>query len=235
MKKRLVLGQHFLASNSIAKSIVDCAAITKKDTVYEVGTGYGILVPYLCQAAKKVTTVEKDRELYSLAVRKFSKYSNLTLKFGDGFKMDEKFSVFISNLPYSKSKKAIEWLAEKKFLRAILMVQKEFAEKLLASSKKKRRAIGVLANYSTKIERIMDVKRSNFSPKPHVDSVVLRFTKKRQLSSQVIKTVNLLFSYRNKTTRNVAKELGFMTDLNGRFEDLTGDEIVKLAKRIVQL
>ena len=72
MKKRLVLGQHFLASNSIAKSIVDCAAITKKDTVYEVGTGYGILVPYLCQAAKKSNNCrERQRIIFASSEKIF--------------------------------------------------------------------------------------------------------------------------------------------------------------------
>ena len=46
--KRQRLGQHFLLSQNIAKKIVESAQITKKDAVLEVGTGRGILVPYLC-------------------------------------------------------------------------------------------------------------------------------------------------------------------------------------------
>lgn len=233
MKKRRVLGQHFLVSESIAKSIVDCASITKKDTVYELGTGHGILTPHLCQAAKKVTSVEADRELYSRALKRFSHYSNLSLKYGDGFKLSEDFSIFVSNLPYSKSRKAVEWLIQKRFSHAVLMVQKEFAEKLLPNTGK-RRAIYVLANYCAKIERIMDVKKTNFSPRPKVDSVVLRFTKKHQISDKMIKTVNRLFSYRKKTLRNVAKEFGLLTTLNKRFENLSRDEIIKIAKQISQ-
>jgi 16S rRNA (adenine1518-N6/adenine1519-N6)-dimethyltransferase len=68
MKKRHLLGQHFLISESTAKSIVDFAEITKKDTVLEIGTGMGILTPYLCHVAKKVISIEKDRELYSQAL-----------------------------------------------------------------------------------------------------------------------------------------------------------------------
>jgi len=73
MNKRVSLGQHFLVSNSVAKSIVDFAGVTKKDVVLEVGTGKGILIPYLCEKAKKVISVEKDFELYLEAKEKFSK------------------------------------------------------------------------------------------------------------------------------------------------------------------
>lgn len=233
MNRRRLLGQHFLISEPIAKSIVDCANITKKDTVLEIGTGRGILLPFLCQAAKKVISVETDKELYLSALEKFENFSNLSLKHGDGFKLDLDFTVFVSNLPYSKSRKAIEWLAQKKFSHAIIMVQKEFAEKLLSKpGNKNHRAITVLANYCTEIERIMYVKKSNFSPPPKVDSVVLRLTKTQQISKNIINTINKLFSYRRKTIRNVAKQFGISIDSNKRFEDLTDSEIVRLAKQI---
>ncbi|MEX0763854.1 MAG: 16S rRNA (adenine(1518)-N(6)/adenine(1519)-N(6))-dimethyltransferase RsmA [Nitrosopumilaceae archaeon] len=233
MNRRRLLGQHFLISEPIAKSIVDCANITKKDTVLEIGTGRGILLPFLCQAAKKVISVETDKELYLSALEKFENFSNLSLKHGDGFKLDLNFTIFVSNLPYSKSRKAIEWLAQKKFSHAIIMVQKEFAEKLLSKpGNKNHRAITVLANYCTEIERIMYVKKSNFSPPPKVDSVVLRLTKTQQISKNIINTINKLFSYRRKTIRNVAKQFGISIDSNKRFEDLTDSEIVRLAKQI---
>lgn len=233
MNRRRLLGQHFLVSEAIAKSIVDYANITKKDTVLEIGTGRGILLPFLCQAAKKVISVETDKELYLSALEKFENFSNLSLKHGDGFKLDLDFTVFVSNLPYSKSRKAIEWLAQKKFSHAIIMVQKEFAEKLLSKpGNKNHRAVTVLANCCTEIERIMYVKKSNFSPPPKVDSVVLRLTKTQQISKNIINTVNKLFSYRKKTIRNVAKQFGISIDSNQRFEDLTDSEIVRLAKQI---
>lgn len=233
MNRRRLLGQHFLVSEAIAKSIVDYANITKKDTVLEIGTGRGILLPFLCQAAKKVISVETDKELYLSALEKFENFSNLSLKHGDGFKLDLDFTVFVSNLPYSKSRKAIEWLAQKKFSHAIIMVQKEFAEKLLSKpGNKNHRAVTVLANCCTEIERVMYVKKSNFSPPPKVDSAVLRLTKTQQISKNIINTVNKLFSYRKKTIRNVAKQFGISIDSNQRFEDLTDSEIVRLAKQI---
>ena len=184
MRKRQRLGQHFLTSESIAKSIVKAAKLTKNDTVLEIGTGKGILLPLLCDKAKKVTSFEADKHLYEKAKSQFAEFSNLVLKFGDGFKDKDEFTVFVSNLPYSKSRHAIEWLIQKKFSRAVIMVQKEFAEKLV-SSKKKRKAISILADYSIKIEKVINVKKTYFSPPPKVDSVVLKITRKKTISSRI--------------------------------------------------
>lgn len=232
MNRRQSLGQHFLISESLAKSIVGYANITKKDTVLEIGTGKGILLPFLCHAAKKVISVETDRELYFAALKKFSDFSNLELIQGDGFKMYLKFTILVSNLPYSESRRAIEWLIQKKYSHAVIMVQKEFAEKLMANGGKNRKAITVLANHGAEIEPLLDVKKSHFFPPPKVDSIVLRLTKTHQIPKDIINTVNRLFSYRRKTIHNIGKEFGISIDSNKRLEDLTNGEIIKLAKQI---
>ncbi len=229
--KRQRLGQHFLLSQNIAKFIVESAQITKKDTVLEIGTGKGILVPHLCERAKSVVSVEADEDLYSSAIVKFSQISNLELMFGDGF-TDIDFTVFVSNLPYSESKRAIEWLAQKKFSRAVIMVQKEFAEKLASMSKKEMRAISVIANHAFEIEKIMSVNKNNFEPPPKVDSVVLRLKQKRVVSAKTIKSIERMFSYRRKTIGNIAKNFGKTIQSDKRLEELSGDEIIKIAKQI---
>ena len=233
MNRRRSLGQHFLISCSIAKSIVNFANITKDDIVLEVGTGRGILIPYLCEKAKKVISVEKDRELYLQAKEKFSDIQNLVLECGDAFKMNHKFTILVSNLPYSESRKAIEWLVQRKFSHAVIMVQKEFAEKLVAKTGyKEMRAISVLASYCMDIRNLMNVKRSNFSPVPQVDSIVISLTQIHQISGNVMRTVNRLFSFKRKTLRNIGKQLGIAIDSGYRLEDLAHGEIIGIAKRI---
>ena len=123
MIKRKSLGQHFLTSNSIAKFIVSNADITKQDVVYELGTGQGILTPLLCSEAQKVISADIDDDLIEDAKSKFSNLDNLVLKSGDGLKIQDEFSIFVSNIPYSKSKDAIEWLAQKNFSHGVIMVQ----------------------------------------------------------------------------------------------------------------
>ena len=231
MRKRKRLGQHFLASENVAKSIVSAAKLTKNDVVLEIGTGRGILVPLLCNKAKKVISIEYDKVLYHDAALKFSNISNLTLKHGNGFKTNEKFSVFVSNLPYSQSRKAIEWLIQKNYSKAVIMVQEDFAKKLL-NNQKNHKAISVLVNYATDIVPVLNVKKTNFIPQPKVHSTVIKLTRKKSVSKDLIQTVHKLFSFRRKTLQNILKQFGQNIQSEKRLDDLTGDEIIKIAKRI---
>ena len=230
MNRRKNLGQHFLQSKTIAKSIVSNAKITRNDIVLEIGTGYGILIPYLCKNAKQVFSIENDQNLHLFAKSNFDDYSNLVLEYGDGFNSSHNFSIFVSNLPYSKSRFAIEWLLQKKFSRAVIMVQKEFSEKLISSEEHK--AISVLANYGFRIKFLMNVKNSNFSPIPKVDSVILQITQNYIVTKELIETINKLFSYRRKTIQNIVKNFGITIKSNSRLEDMNNNEIIKLAKKI---
>jgi len=233
MNKRKDLGQHFLKSKTIARSIVDSAKITRNDIVLEIGTGHGILIPYVCKNAKQVFSIENDHNLYLTAKSNFHDYSNLVLEYGDGFKSVHSFSIFVSNLPYSKSRFALEWLLQKKFSRAVIMVQKEFAEKL--SSDEKHKAVSVLANYGFRIKFLMNVKKSNFSPVPKVDSVVILLEQKNLISKVLISTVNRVFSYRRKTLQNILKQFGLNSTSKKRLDELSGDEIIKIAQKIVRI
>jgi len=231
MRKRQRLGQHFLISQTVAKKIAEAARITKNDVVLEIGTGRGVLVPLLCCKAKQVISIEADYILYKNAKEKFSDIDNLELRQSDGFKSSHKFSIFVSNLPYSESRKAMEWLIQKKFSRAIVMVQKEFYEKLVAKGKN-RKAVSILVNHSAYIEKIINVNKTNFTPPPKVDSVVLKLTRKKTLSKELIQTVNKLFSYKRKNLQNILKQFGKKIESDKRLEDLSGDEIIKIAKKI---
>ena len=233
MIKRKLLGQHFLNSKSIAEFIVKEAEISKSDVVFEIGTGPGILIPLLCENAQKVISIDADEKLIKKARLNFSQFDNLILKSGDGFKQKDAFSIFVSNLPYSKSKDAIEWLAQNYFSHGVIMVQKEFAEKLLATSKN-RRAVSIIATYTLDIKKISVVGKNNFSPPPKVDSVVLKISKKTTLDKKLISLINDLFSYRRKTVKNILKQFNKQSTIEKRIDDLSGDEIVNLAKQILK-
>ncbi len=234
MIKRKQLGQHFLNSNSIAKSIVLEAKITKNDIVFELGTGLGILTPLLCKKANKVISVDVDEKLVKNAKSAFSDIDNLVLKSGDGFKKKDSFSIFVSNLPYSKSRDAIEWLAQTPFSHGVIMVQKEFAEKLLAKSSKKRKAVSVIVDHCFDISIISKVGKNNFSPPPKVDSVVLKISQKTILDKQTIQTINKIFSYRRKTVKNILKQFDKESEIDKRIDDLSGNEVISLAKQILE-
>lgn len=232
MIKRKSLGQHFLNSNSIAEKIVSEANITSNDIVFELGTGKGILTALLAAKSKKVVSIDKDETLVKKAKENFSSLQNLELRCGNGFEFKENFSIFVSNLPYSKSKEAIEWLARTPFSHGVIMVQKEFAEKLFPKSLKNRRSVTIIANYALEIQKILTVGKKNFSPNPHVDSVVLKIIKKRTIDEKLTKIINNIFSYRRKKISNILRQFGIESTSESRLDDLSTEEIIEIAKQI---
>ncbi|MGH9922582.1 MAG: 16S rRNA (adenine(1518)-N(6)/adenine(1519)-N(6))-dimethyltransferase RsmA [Nitrososphaerales archaeon] len=235
MNKRRLLGQHMLIDNGILRSIADFAELSGNNVVFEIGTGNGKLTAELCKRAKRVISCEVDKQMHKEAQNTLGKYNNLLLVNGDGFKTDHDFDVFVSNLPYSKSRAAIEWLAEREFDRAIVMVQKEFAAKLLANSGNNYRAVSALAQYCFEIDPLMQVGKNSFSPKPKVDSVLLKMIKRRKVSKDVIRALKLVFSFKGKKVRTVARKFGISESLDDkRVEGLSPEEAVRLAERIAQ-
>tara|TARA_B100000029_G_scaffold381299_1_gene376443 strand:+ start:559 stop:1263 length:705 start_codon:yes stop_codon:yes gene_type:complete len=234
MKTRKQLGQNFLNSKSIAKFIVDSAKISKNDTVYEIGIGKGILTPILCNQSKIVISAEKDFHLYEECKSKFSNLKNLKIIHGDGFKQKEKFDIFVSNLPYSESRKAMQWMLINNFSHGIVMVQEDFAKKLLAE-KHERKAISVLAQTGFDMKILKTIANENFTPRPKINSSILFLERKSILSNETIKSVNLIFSFRRKKIQNIGKKFGIEIESNNRLDDMNNDEIIKFAKNITRI
>ena len=231
MIKQRRLGQHFLNSDLVAKNIVSNAQISQNDIVFEVGTGYGILTILLCDVAKEVISIDIDKTLVNNNKKRFRDIKNLTLDCGDGFATPRTFTVFVSNLPYSHSRDAIEWLAIQNFSHGVIMVQDEFAQKLLD---KTSRAISVIANYCFDMDICMHVSRTNFLPQPKVDSVVMRIRKRHTLNRSMIRAINGIFAYRRKTVKSIMRQFDVSSKIESRIDDLSGEEIIELGRQIIK-
>jgi 16S rRNA (adenine1518-N6/adenine1519-N6)-dimethyltransferase len=208
-----------LVDRRIVDKIVSVANIRKDEIVLEAGTGQGILTMELCRHAKQVISYEVDANLYEKAQEQLLQHfnNNLRLVKADLFKTKDAplFDTFVSNLPYSRSRDAIEWLSTQKFDRAIVMVQEEFANKLIARpSGKNYRAISALAAHCFNIEKLFKVRKESFVPQPKVESLIIRITPINTISKETVRNINLLFSRRNKNASSVADEIGIIVDVD---------------------
>ena len=228
-----------LVDRRILAKILSAACIGKDETVLEAGTGQGILTAELCKYAKQVISYEIDINLYRKVKEQqqlLSRFKNLQLVNGDLFKTKDShsFDVFVSNLPYSRSRDAIEWLSTQKFDRAILMVQEEFADKLAAGPHNKNyRAISALATHCFAIEKLFKVRRESFEPKPNVESSIIRIISVNTITREVVRNINLLFSRRNKNASSVAAEIGIIVYAdygNKKIDELESRHIVQMAE-----
>ena len=205
-KKR---GQSFLQSHAIAKDIVSLASISENDTVLEIGGGLGILTRWLAEQARQVYVIELEPGL-ALALRDLSsEIENLNVIEGDALQVDlPAANKVVSNLPYSiSSEVTFRLLKEMNFEEAVLMYQKEFAERLMAepgSSEYSR--LSVNFQYLASAEWLMDVDPSEFYPVPAVSSSVVRIKKRTDglfaKDSSVFEwMIRGIYSYPNKHLR----------------------------------
>ena len=228
-----------LVDRRILAKITSAAYIGKDEIVLEAGTGQGILTAELCEYAKQVISYEIDIKLFrKVQGQLLSQFKNLELVNADLFKTKDPhfFDVFISNLPYSRSRDAIEWLSTQEFDRAILMVQEEFADKLAARpGSKNYRAISALAAHCFAIEKLFKVRRESFEPQPKVESSIIRIIPVNAITREGIRNINLLFSRRNKKVSSVAAEIGIIIDANygsKKIDELEPRHLVQIAELI---
>jgi 16S rRNA (adenine1518-N6/adenine1519-N6)-dimethyltransferase len=230
--KRRSFGQHMLKDNRILARIIDVSQINREEIVYEAGSGNGVLTEQLCKNALLVKSFEVDRQIFRKVRNLSSCYPNLKLINADIFKIYHlEFDVFISNLPYSRSKDALQWLPFQKFKRAIIMTQREFADKLQANpGEKNYRAITVLSQYCFSIERLFNVSKEAFYPQPSIESTLIRLVpRSATINKSSITKLNFLFSQRNKKASTLSKIYGtkIRHDLK-KIDQLTVKELMEI-------
>jgi len=226
-KKRL--GQHFTVNSDMLQRLVSHASITKDDIVLEVGAGLGFLTQLLSSKCKKVISVEVDPKIVSFLRKQLHSLQNVDLIEGDILKVSlPPFNKVVSTPPYSISSPLLFRLLERKFDCAVLILQKEFAERLAASvGSKDYGRLTVTIYYRADVELLDYVPRTMFYPPPDVDSMMVRL-KPRDPPFQVdneetfFELVRTLFTQRNRKVRN-----GLIPFL--RKHEITGKEGVELA------
>ncbi len=183
-RPRKSLGQHFLVNGRIADSIVDFAGIEPEDTILEIGPGRGILTERIVERAGNVTAVEIDRELIEILNERYGNRKGLRIIEADILKVDLK-KLFedvsgrikvVSNIPYNISTPIIELLCRNRALvsEAVIMVQKEVAQRLLSKPGSKDYGLTTLnLALCSKGRKLMDVKPGAFEPPPEVMSSVI--------------------------------------------------------------
>lgn len=171
------LGQHWLRDPLILSEIATSAAITPHDTVLEIGPGLGTLTSELLRRAKDVIAVEFDEELARKLPGQFPG-KNLTVHTADILSFDletvPRGYRVVANVPYYITSKIIQALmtAENKPQIAVLLVQKEVAERIAA----KPGAMSLLAlsaQVYAETSLGIEVGRESFTPPPEVDSQVI--------------------------------------------------------------
>ena len=126
-------GQNFLINSDVIKFQLAQANISSNDIVLEIGGGLGNLTRCIVNNVKKTYVIEADKKLAQFLQDTYSSTSNIEVIIGDAVKVDfPSFTKCISNLPYQISSPITFKLLRHPFEMAILMYQKEFAQRFFA-------------------------------------------------------------------------------------------------------
>ena len=239
-KKRL--GQNFTVNSELLRRLVSHASISKDDIVLEVGAGLGFLTQLLSRECKKVIAVEVDPKLVRILKKQLQGLANAYLVDGDILKVSlPPFNKVVSAPPYSISSPLLFRLLERKFDWAVLILQKEFAERLAASvGSKDYGRLTITIYYRADVELLDYVPRKMFYPPPDVDSMMVRL-KPREPPFQVedeetfFELVRTLFTQRNKKVRNALIPFLRKREITRKDAVELADSTIYSAKRVQAL
>ena len=249
-------GQNFLNNTFYSKKIVEALECQEKDILLEIGAGTGALTDILIkQKFNRLTVLEIDIRLTDLLQQKYGSRISVLNKSILDFSFDElsknsRIKV-IGNIPYNITSDIILKIIENHAFikRAVIMVQKEVADRLVAETRTKDYGIlTVFIKCHGEINRVLDVSRDNFYPVPNVDSAVISFDLFEKIDgiadyNLFRKVVRICFNNRRKMLRNSLKKILDNQDINEiksvqldlRPEELTVQDFKTLSNEISEI
>jgi 16S rRNA (adenine1518-N6/adenine1519-N6)-dimethyltransferase len=244
------LGQHFLVDPEVLQRIIKAAELSLDDLVIEIGSGLGVVTSELAKSAHHVIAVEIDKELVRISKDVLKAQPNISFVPKDILKvklaeltLGRKYKV-IGNLPYYITAPIIEKILEAKDKPelAVLMVQKEVAERMAADpGSKKFGSFSIFTQFHAEVKLNSLVSKSSFHPWPEVGSAVVVLkphkTPKYKVKSKkrFFEIVHAAFQQRRKKLKNSLADFSIKTDkidLSRRPESLSIQEFVELTNAL---
>jgi len=233
------LGQYFLVDDGVAMRMVEYAGVGHGDVVLEIGAGVGSLTEKLTQRAKRVYAVEKDRKLCALLQECYGREnSNTEIVECDIMKLElPEFDKVVASLPFLLSSPITYklLLRETGFGLAVLLYQKEFAQKLVAKPRSNLYGrVSVISQALAEIEIMETVHRDAFYPSAPVKGAIVRLQENCVVGDKqaFFEFVTAAFDQRRKIMRTIFKKTRLgglkLPALNKRPEELRPEEFVTL-------
>ena len=227
-------GQHFLCDAAVAHRIVETAQIGPRTVALEIGPGLGALTDELAGRAGRLYLVEIDPALAARLAARYAGNPRVRVIEGDVLALpletlvSEPRVTVIGNLPYNIAIPILFRLREQRvrMLRAVVMVQREVAERLVARSGTPDYGVTtVLLRAFADIRLAFRVSRRSFLPPPRVESAVVdirwSFAPRLDLGDEegFREVVRASFGQRRKMLRNALAALARArgVDLEGAF------------------
>jgi len=232
--------QHFLRSPKLVAELIGHSNIRKNDTVYDLGAGSGVIASVLANKAKKVIAVENEPEALKKLRYNLGNILNVDIKEQDILAMpipEGRYKIF-SNIPFSESAAIVRKFteADNPPIAMYLIVQKQFARKLVPSDQHFTAQLGAQIGpmFSAKIRK--PLRKTDFTPPPNVDTALLEI----KLREEPMIAANKMIDYRNFVERCFAEQKFFARQPREKLgissekipSQLTNEQWVKLFRSV---
>lgn len=169
--------QNFLRDPKLVRKLVGHSNLDVNDTVYDIGAGSGVISSVVADYVKEVVAIEYDERVLSTLRENTKTKKNVTVVHTDVMNYifpTSEYKVF-SNIPFHLSSPILRKLTESEQspTAIYLIVQKQFAKKLLIGTSPFTGQLGafIAPLYEVRIRYVL--KRSDFWPHPAVDTVMI--------------------------------------------------------------
>ena len=212
--------QSFLVSRHAVERIVEALEPDPEELTVELGPGLGTLTGELLRRGARVLAIERDRDMLAVLDAELGHVPTLELREGDAAKVDLGAIAgggrvaLAGNLPYAITGAILRNLVGQRssLRRAVIMVQREVRDRLLASPGTKAwGAPSVFVQAAFEVAPVVRVSAGSFHPPPRVESAVIRLDPRAvpvaEETPAFRTVVKAAFGQRRKTLRNALKSL----------------------------
>lgn len=209
-------GQHFLRDYSVINAMLNAVTLDSNSSVFEIGCGDGFLTQAIMQSKiARLWVFEIDPEWANLIQERYKDDTRLVMHQENILDVDftrfdhNKPWTLLANLPYQITFPILHLLHRNRAVlkEGVVMIQEEVAQKL---TKKSGRGYGypsLFFQHYFDMKLLVKIKPGAFYPPPKVDSRLLYFKPKQQVTEipdeqQFWKFIKLCFLQPRRTLRN---------------------------------
>lgn len=208
--------------------MLEKSALRPTDVVLEIGPGTGNMTVKILEKAKKVIACEIDPRLVAELQKRVQGtpyQSKLQILIGDALRSEFPFfDICIANVPYQISSPLVFKLLlhEPRFRCAVLMFQREFAQRLVAKPGDKLYCrLSINTQLLARVDMLMKVGKNNFKPPPKVESSVVRIEPRNPAPAVNFTEwdglTRIAFTRKNKTLAAAFKQTSVLQTLNKNY------------------
>lgn len=214
-------GQNFLQNPHILDKIVDALELNSTDRILEVGPGPAYLTRKIIPIVSSYFAIEIDKQFSEILEALRKEYIHFQFVIDDFLRVPSRTftacNKFVGNLPYNISTPILHRIATQTNIKTLVcMFAIGTAERFISKhGSLNYSAASVMAQSFFSIEKVMMVQKTQFTPTPKIDSMILKFIRKPVNHNSMIAFSDWaqpLFSFRRKTILNSFIQCKFSKD-----------------------